>query len=179
VNGTSDLGALYTAACTYMSGLSRLYLTSDSPIRSRLLVRRQSVAVATKSARNSAIRYYVGILFAILFFGGFLFKSYYDEYVLERDTKRLLAYYKYVVPGSFHDGDEHSARYTCYKYRNKKDRLWRNLERKYGEPVLQPHEYEKLFAAVSEEEEETINLDGDGNGNDENKDSEQGSKEEL
>jgi len=134
------------------------------------------VVVATKSARNSAIRYYVGILFAILFFGGFLFKSYYDEYVLERDTKRLLAYYKKVVPGSFHDGDEHSARYTCYKYRNKKDRLWRNLERKYGEPVLQTHEYEELFAAASEGEEETINLD---DGDSENKESDEKSKEEL
>jgi hypothetical protein len=121
------------------------------------------VVVATQSARNSAIRYYLGILFAILFFGGFLFKSYWDEHVLERDTKRLLAFYKYMVPGSFHDGDEHNARYTCYKYRNKKASLWRKLEKKYGEPVLTTEEYEKLFAEreakAKEQEEETVNLD--------------------
>lgn len=98
--------------------------------------------------------------------------------MLERDTKRLLAFYKHVVPGSFHDGDEHNARYTCYKYRSKKDRLWRNLERKYGEPVLLTHEYEELFAAnaASEEEEATIDLD---DGDDENKESDEESKEEL
>jgi hypothetical protein len=121
------------------------------------------VVVATQSARNSAIRYYLGILFAILFFGGFLFKSYWDEHVLERDTKRLLAFYKHMVPGSFHDGDEHNARYTCYKYRNKKSSLWRKLEKKYGEPVLTTEEYEKIFAEreakVKEQEEETVNLD--------------------
>lgn len=122
----------------------------------------ESVAVANKSARNSAIRYYVGIIFAILFFGGFLFKSYWDEYVLERDTKRLLAYYKHVVPGSFHDGDDHTARYTCYKYRGKKASLWRRLEKKYGQPVLETHEYEAMFAeAETEQDEETVDLDND------------------
>ncbi len=116
--------------------------------------------MANKSARNSAIRYYVGIIFAVLFFGGFLFKSYWDEYVLERDTKRLLAFYKHVVPGSFHDGDDHSARYTCYKYRNKKASLWRRLEKKYGEPVLETHEYEAMFAQEeAEKDEETVDLD--------------------
>lgn len=98
--------------------------------------------------------------------GYFLFKSYYDDFVLERDTKRLLAYYKHVVPGSFQDGDEHAARYTCYKYRNKKEKLWKNLERKYGEPVLSTKEYEAMFLAAAEEvmqEEasETVDLDED------------------
>jgi hypothetical protein len=53
----------------------------------------------------SAIQWYLGIAFAILFFGGFLAKSYWEEYVFERDTRRLLAYYKHVVPGSMSDGD--------------------------------------------------------------------------
>jgi hypothetical protein len=121
------------------------------------------VVVATKSARNSAIRYYLGILFAILFFGGFLFKSYWDDYVLNRDTERLLAFYKHVLPGSYHDGDLHSARYTCYKYRHKKAKLWRNLEKKYGFPVLTVKEYEVMDKNKSnepvEEEPETVNLD--------------------
>lgn len=122
----------------------------------------ESVAIATKSARNSAIRYYLGILFAILFFGGFFVKSYWDDYVLNRDAERLLLFYKHNVPGSYNDGDEHHARYTCYKYRNKKDKLWRNLEKKYGVPVLQSHEYKALLseqADVGEEEEETVDLD--------------------
>ena len=126
----------------------------------------ESVVVATKSARNSAIRYYLGIFFAILFFGGFLFKSYWDEYVWKRDTARLLAYYKHVVPGSYQDGDVHNARYTCYKYRNKKAKLWRNLEKKYGIPVLTVKEYEAMnkgnvgeTGERPEEDEETVNLD--------------------
>jgi hypothetical protein len=130
-----------------------------------LCLNRESVVVATKSARNSAIRYYLGIAFAILFVGGFLFKSYWDDYVLNRDTKRLLAYYKRVVPGSYQDGDLHNSRYTCYKYRNKKAKLWKNLERKYGEPVLTLKEYEEMDAAKAAEpqptepEGETVDLD--------------------
>jgi len=136
----------------------------------------ESVAIATKSARNSAIRYYAGILFAILFFGGFLVKSYWDDYVLNRDAERLLLFYKANVPGSYNDGDEHHARYTCYKYRNKKDKLWRNLEKKYGVPVLEAREYKALLseqADVGEEEEETVDLDDDDNNKEEKTEEEQ------
>lgn len=133
------------------------------------VVYRASVAVANKAARNSAIRYWVALIFAVCFVSYFLFKSFWDDHILKRDTKRLLAYYKHVIPGSIHDGDEHSAMYTCYKYRNKKEKLWRNLEKKYGEPVLQMKDYETLLAesgddspsAKPESEEETVNLDDD------------------
>jgi hypothetical protein len=104
----------------------------------------ESVVQATVSARNSKLRYYVGILLAILFFGGFLVKSYVEERIFVRDTRRLLLYYKHVVPGSFNDGDEHNARYLVWKYRGKKDKLWRRLESKYGEPVLTIQEYEEI-----------------------------------
>lgn len=56
--------------------------------------------------------------------------------------------------------------YTCYKYRSKKEKLWRNLEKKYGEPVLDMKDYEALFAETEtggatkpEAEEDTVNLD--------------------
>ena len=96
---------------------------------------------ATVTARNSYLRYWIGIILAIAFFGGFLIKSYWEEKVFERDTIRLLAYYKNVVPGSFQDGDEHNARYLVWKYRGNKAKLWRVLEKKYGEPVLHAHEW--------------------------------------
>lgn len=84
-------------------------------VDSRFLVsRRASVVQATKSARLSAIQWYLGIAFAILFFGGFLAKSYWEEYVFERDTRKLLAYYKRVIPGSMSDGDlQVSIRRRC------------------------------------------------------------------
>lgn len=113
----------------------------------------ESVAQATVSARNSKLRYYVGILAAILFFGGFMVKSYVEERVFERDTKRLLLYYKHTVPNSIMDGDEHNARYLVWKYRGKKDRLWKRLESKYGEPVLEIHEYESMVVDETKEEE--------------------------
>lgn len=85
-------------------------------------------------------------------------KSYVEERVFERDTKRLLAYYKHVVPGSIMDGDEHNARYLVWKYRGKKDKLWKRLETKYGEPVLETHEY--VFEEEEVKEEEDVeNLD--------------------
>jgi hypothetical protein len=102
---------------------------------------RESVVQATISARNSKLRYYIGILVAIVFFGGLLFKSWYEQHVFERDTARLLAYYKNVVPGSISDGDLHNAQYLVYKYRNKKEKLWKNLEKKYGAAVLEEHEW--------------------------------------
>ena len=111
------------------------------------------------AARNSTLRYWVGLIFAVLFFGGFLFKSYWEEHVLERDTKRILKYYKSVIPGSIQDGDEHNARYLAWKYRGKKDKLWRSLEKKYGEPVRDLHEYPDSNDEQGEDEDEEQNLD--------------------
>ena len=115
----------------------------------------KSVVEATKSARNSKILYYVGMLFTILFVGGFLVKSYVDEKILDRDTAKLLAYYKAVVPNSIRDGDEHHARYMVYKYRNKKAKLWKTLENKYGIPVSDDYSF------LDEDEEEVVELDED------------------
>ena len=116
---------------------------------------------ATQSARNSAIRWYLGIIAAVLFFGGFLVKSWWEERVFERDTRRLLAYYKHVLPGSMADGDEHNARYVVWKYRNKKEKLWKSLEKKYGEPVLQEDEWPETEEEEKRdgEDEEHENLD--------------------
>jgi hypothetical protein len=120
---------------------------------------RESVVQANTSARNSTIRYYLGIFLAIAFFGGFLVKSWWEDRVFERDTKRLLAYYKHVIPGSLSDGDLHNARYLVYKYRNKKEKLWKNLEKKYGYPVLHEHEWVEEDAPKDENEGEEENLD--------------------
>jgi hypothetical protein len=99
-------------------------------------------------------------VFAIVFFGGFLVKSYWEERVFDRDTRRLMAFYKHVVPGSISDGDQHNARYVVWKYRNKKEKLWRGLEKKYGEPVLHEHEWpEEVEEKEKAEEEEPENLD--------------------
>lgn len=110
---------------------------------------------ATKSARNSKIQYYVALIFGILFVGGFLVKSYVDEKIFERDTGKLLKYYAHVIPGSIHDGDEMHARYMVYKYRNKKARLWKTLENKYGIPVQDEYPVEE------KDEEEVVELDNE------------------
>jgi hypothetical protein len=97
---------------------------------------------------------------AIAFFGGFLVKSYWEERVFNRDTQRLLAYYKHVLPGSIQDGDEHNARYLVWKYRANKPKLWRMLEKKYGQPVLHAHEWaDKAEEAEDEDDEEEQDLD--------------------
>jgi len=132
---------------------------------------RQSVVQATKSARNSAIQWYLGVIFAILFFGGFFAKSYWEEKVFERDTRRLLAYYKHALPGSLLDGDKNNARYVIYKYRNKKEKLWRGLERKYDVPVLQEDEWEEYMANQEDNDEhEDLDADEDDSSNDNEQD---------
>ena len=138
---------------------SRL-LFSHHTVRSlAFLCCRQSVVQATTSARNSTIRFYGGILLAVLFFGGLMVRSYREEYVFNRDVERLMAYYKHAIPGSLADGDLRNAQYLVYKYRNKKERLWQLLEKKYGEPVRQTHEW-PTEDEVKTEEEDTVDLDG-------------------
>ena len=107
---------------------------------------------ATISARNSKLRYYIGSFLAVAFFGGLLFKSWYEERVFVRDTARLLAYYKNVVPGSISDGDIHNAHYLVYKYRGKKEKLWKNLEKKYGVAVLEEHEWPEVTKSDSKQQ---------------------------
>lgn len=119
---------------------------------------RNSIVQATKNARTSTILYYLKWLLAIGFFGGFLIKSYVEEKVFDRDVRRVLAYYKHVAPGSIADGDEHNARYLVWKYKGKKDKLWRRLEVKYGHEVLHAHEWPENEEKTVEEEEEQ-NLD--------------------
>mmetsp|Transcript_21010 Transcript_21010/g.30276 ORF Transcript_21010/g.30276 Transcript_21010/m.30276 type:complete len:796 (+) Transcript_21010:1-2388(+) len=113
----------------------------------------ETVVQATTSARNSKLRYYIGVILAIAFFGGFLVKSYWEEHVFNRDTARLLTYYKNVLPGSLADGDERNARYLVWKYRNKKQKLWKRLEVKYGEPVLEIHEWPEPEEGEAKDEE--------------------------
>jgi len=122
---------------------------------------RQSVVQATKSARNSTIIYYFGILFAILFVGGFLVKSYWDDHILNKDTRRLLAYYKHALPGTMLDGDFHNARYVAYKYRHKKNTLWKLLEKKYDVKVLEEHEWDDFEDQKSNDESEEEHEDLD------------------
>jgi hypothetical protein len=122
--------------------------------------RRESVVQATKTARNSLLRYYIGTIFAILFFGGFFVRSYYEEHVFKRDTERVLAYYKHILPGSMHDGDVDGARYVVWKYRSKKEQLWRLLEKKYEVPVRQADEWADYDDGKgSTDDEETLDLD--------------------
>jgi hypothetical protein len=102
----------------------------------------------------------LGVILAISFFGGFLVKSYWEERVFDRDTRRLLAYYKHALPGSMSDGDLHNSRYVVWKYRNKKEKLWRGLEKKYGIAVLQEDEWpDEVVGDDKDDAEETENLD--------------------
>jgi hypothetical protein len=123
-----------------------------------IALHRESVAQATISARNSKLRYYLGIVLAVAFFGGFLVKSWWEERVFVRDTQRLLAYYKHALPGTMQDGDLHNSRYLVWKYRGKKEKLWRNLEKKYGFEVLHEHEWPDQ-KEKEEDGEEELNLD--------------------
>jgi hypothetical protein len=120
---------------------------------------RQSVVQATKSARTAKFQFYLGVGLAVLFFGGFLVRSYWEEYVLERDTKKLLNYYKHAIPGSIADGDERNARFIVYKYRDNKQKLWDHLEKKYGIPVLEPHQWEDYVKPDEKQDDEKEDLD--------------------
>ncbi len=88
-----------------------------------------------------------------------------EDRIREHDVKRILAFYKHNASGTISDGDRHNAYYLCWKYKGKKDRLWKRLEKKYGQPVLTLKEYEEMEAtaavAAAQEEEENLDLDGE------------------
>ena len=146
--------------------VSQLFTTSHNITHSETIVQ------ATKSARNSKLLRYGTIAGLTLFIGGFLVKSFVEERVFERDTRRVLAYYKRAAPNSFHDGDERQARYLVWKYKGKKDALWRRLEAKYDMKVLHEWEWpeeeegEGAEEGGAEKEDETEDLDGEGDGSD-------------
>jgi len=132
-----------------------LSLTSHGIIVVSMVRDLQTVVQAAKSLRRSTFQYYLLLLLSILFFGGFLIKSYWEEYIFERDTKRVLNYYKKVLPGSLHDGDEYHARFMVYKYGGKKHLLWKRLEKKYGEPVSETWDEDEEEKTEIEDEELT------------------------
>jgi hypothetical protein len=100
----------------------------------------------------------------VLFFGGFLLKSYWEEYVLNRDTAKLLAYYRHVLPGSISDGDHRNAMHIVYRYRHNKAALWKKIETKYGVPMREAHEwegYDEKGVSKDGTDEGEVNLDGE------------------
>ena len=96
-----------------------------------------------------------------MFVGGFLVKSYVEERIFQRDTERVLAYYKRAARNSLHDGNEHGARYLVWKYKGKKEKLWKRLETKYGIPVKHAWEWDddEEDGAKKDEEEDAEDLD--------------------
>jgi len=141
-------------ACEHI--VLELSVNSTGAITQSLVGKLESVVQAVVTSRNSKIRYWIGIILAIAFFGGFLLKSYWEESVFERDTRRLLEYYKHAMPGSLSDGDRQNARYLVWKYRGKAKVLWRRLEKKYDIPVLMAHEWEDWVDPNAKEEEEIV-----------------------
>lgn len=152
------------------SAVLEISLNSVGLITSGLITNGETIVQATKSARNSKLLRWGGITFFVLFIGGFLIKSYVEERVFERDTQRVMAYYKHAAANSFHDGDERQARYLVWKYKGKKEALWRRLEAKYGIPVKHAWEWDDEEDEKAKEEDETAeDLDGDEGASEEGK----------
>lgn len=144
------------------SAVLEISLSNVGIITTKLITNGETIVQATKSARNSKLLRWGTILGSVLFIGGFLIKSYVEEKIFDRDTQRVLAYYKHAAPNSFHDGDERQARYLVWKYKGKKDALWRRLEAKYGVPVKHAWEWDEEHKNVKDDDSEAAeDLDGD------------------
>ena len=143
----------------------RVSLSSAGLISTGLEGDRQSVVQALKDKRRSTLSYIFWVIVAILFFGGFMFKSWYEDYRFNADTEKLLAYYQHVVPGSLAAGDKNQARYLVWKYRGRTEKLWKRLETKYGVPV--PDQWDEVDAENMEQD-EVVELDNDKNDDEQN-----------
>ncbi|KAK1744076.1 hypothetical protein QTG54_005673 [Skeletonema marinoi] len=145
------------------SAVLEISLSSVGIITTKLITNGETIVQATKSARNSKLLRWGTIIGSVLFIGGFLVKSYVEERIFDRDTQRVLAYYKHAAANSFHDGDERQARYLVWKYKGKKDALWRRLEAKYGVPVKHAWEWDDEEEDGSKDDDEAAeDLDGEG-----------------
>lgn len=118
----------------------------------------KTIEQAFKAAKSSTFWYYAKIFFAIAFFGGFMVKSYWEERSREICVERILAFYKRAAPNSINDGDKHNAHYICWKYKGKRNKLYKKLETKYGIPVKQVYEWDDEKEEQKSEDEE-VNLD--------------------
>lgn len=156
-SGEDHFVATESAVCT-------MSLSTVGLISTEFVTNGETIVQATKSARNNKLMRWGGMIGGVLFIGGFLVKSYVEERVFDRDTQRVLAYYKHAAPNSFHDGDERQARYLVWKYKGKKDKLWRRLETKYNVPVRHAWEWDDEDVErddANKEEEEAEDLDGE------------------
>ncbi|KAL3800573.1 hypothetical protein ACHAWO_009817 [Cyclotella atomus] len=146
------------------SAVMELSLNPVGLITNSLITNGETIVQANKSALNSKLLRWAGIMGSIAFIGGFLIKSYVEEKIFERDTQRVMAFYKHAAPNSFHDGDERQARYLVWKYKGKKDALWRRLEAKYGQPVRHAWEWddEEEEEKKEDKQEEADDLDVEG-----------------
>jgi len=143
------------------SAVLEISLSSVGIIATKLITNGETIVQATKSARNSKLLRWGTIIGSVLFIGGFLVKSYVEERIFDRDTQRVLAYYKHAAANSFHDGDERQARYLVWKYKGKKDALWRRLEAKYGVPVRHAWEWDdEEVDGTKDDDEAAEDLDG-------------------
>ncbi|KAL3810854.1 hypothetical protein ACHAXA_005854 [Cyclostephanos tholiformis] len=153
-SGDGDLVAIESAVL-------EISLNGVGMLTTKNISNNETIVQATKSARNSKLLRWGTIIGTISFMGFFFVKSYVDERVFDRDTERVLAYYKRAAKNSMHDGDVRGARYLVWKYKGKKDKLWRRLEAKYGIPVRHAWEWDdeedeggnKHDGAPNEEEE--------------------------
>jgi len=145
-------------------------ISSVGIIATKLITNGEIVVQATKSAPipNSKLLRWETIIGSVLFIGdflvGFLVKSYVEERIFDRDIQRVLAYYTHAAANSFHDGDERQARYLVWKYKGKKDALWRRLEAKYGVQVKHAWEWdddEENGNGAKDDDEAAEDLDGE------------------
>eukprot|EP00984_Skeletonema_dohrnii_P004321 scaffold1532_cov111-Skeletonema_dohrnii-CCMP3373.AAC.1 len=118
------------------SAVLEISLSSVGIVTTNLIPNGETKVQATKSARNSKLlrrRTILGID-SVLFIGGSLVKSYVEERIFEFERIPSVCWpiYKHAAVNSFHDGDERQARYLVWKYKGRKDALWR---RRSGVPV--------------------------------------------
>jgi len=124
------------------STVFEISLNSVGMLTTKFITNGETIVQATKSARNSKLLRWGSIIGAVSFMGFFMIKSYVDERIFDRDTERVLNFYRRAAKNSMHDGDVHGARYLVWKYKGKKNKLWRRLEVKYNIPVKHSWEWD-------------------------------------
>ena len=100
--------------------------------------------------KGNRIWYYV-LAFFVLLFAAISYRSYKVTYVFNYNVKKLHRYYAHVNKTL---NNLQEAQYIVYEYQDREDKLWEKLEKKYGEKVLEPHEYPDIVEEEEEEEEE-------------------------
>ena len=128
----------------------------------------REIRTVTNEAASTKRLWWLLCSLLIVVLAGLGYRSYSVTVLFDKNVRKLQAYYKHVNV-TFKSQSKLECQYIVYRYRDNTTKLWKMLEKKYNDPVLEWWEYPEREEVVVEEEVDLDTEKGEegGNGNEE------------